>query len=116
MKSIITKAGLLAVAFVVCAGGPARASTIEFKVPFPFLVQGKSMPAGQYLLDKRMDGGILLRGEKGTKAGMFIMTAPPSGYWDRANQSSLTFTVAHNQHQLTDIWVDGSELGVVGSR
>ena len=42
MKSITKRAGLLAAAFVVCLGGSARAATIEVKVPFPFLVHGKT--------------------------------------------------------------------------
>ena len=44
MQSMIKRAGLLAAAFVVCLGGSARAATIEVKVPFPFLVHGKTLP------------------------------------------------------------------------
>ena len=47
MKSIIKRAGLLA-AFLVGIGGSAHAATVEVRVPFPFLVHGKIMPAGDW--------------------------------------------------------------------
>ena len=52
MRSLI-KAGLLAGAFVLACTGSARASTMEVKVPFAFTVQGHTMPAGQYLAERR---------------------------------------------------------------
>ena len=48
MRSLITKAGILAAAFMVLGTGSARASTLEVKVPFPFVVQGQTLPAGEY--------------------------------------------------------------------
>ena len=51
MRSLIKKAGILAAAFMVLATGPARASTLEVKVPFPFVVHGQTFPAGEYPRD-----------------------------------------------------------------
>ncbi len=79
MKSIVTRVGLLAAAFVVCLGGSAWAGTIEVKVPFPFVVQGKTLPAGQYRVEK-LGALVLLRGEKGNTASMFVLTNPAGGH------------------------------------
>ena len=45
MKSIVKRAGMLAAAFIVGVGGSAQAGTLEVKVPFPFVVNGKCASA-----------------------------------------------------------------------
>jgi hypothetical protein len=113
MKSVIKRAALLAAAFVVCVGTSARASTVEFKVPFPFLVQGKTLPAGEYRLEN--DGSIvLIRGEKGNRAAMFIMTTPAGGHDPAGDKPALSFTRYETQYRLADIWESGSQGLEVG--
>ena len=51
-ESLIKKAGLLAAALLLTAG-PAGASTMDVKVPFSFVVHGQTLPAGQYLDERR---------------------------------------------------------------
>ena len=108
MKSIINKTGLLAAAFVVCLAGSAQAGPVEVKVPFPFVVRGKTLPAGQYRVEN--DGPlVLLRGEKGNTARMVVL-ANPSGRRDPAGDKPvLTFTRDDTQYRLTDIWESGSQ-------
>ena len=48
MWSITKKAVLFAAGLVMFAGGTASAAPVDVKVPFPFIVQGQTMPAGQY--------------------------------------------------------------------
>jgi len=113
MKSIIKTAGLLAAAFVVCFGGSARAATIEVKVPFPFLVHGTTLPAGQYLVEN--DGSVVtFRGEKGNTASMCFMTTPTGGHDPAGNTPSLSFKRHETQYRLTDIWESGSQGLEVG--
>jgi hypothetical protein len=103
MRSLIKKAGLLAATFMVLATGSARASTIEVKVPFPFVVHGQTMPAGQYLVKE--DGGVVqFRGERGNQVSMFVLTMPASGHDPAGNSPALTFKRYENQYRLTDIW------------
>ena len=79
MRSL-KKIGLLAAAFLVVGSGSARASTIEVKVPFSFVIHGQTLPAGQYRVSD--DSGVVqFLGEKGNKASMFVMTMPASGPW-----------------------------------
>ena len=49
MRTKLLKAGLLTASCLALAAGSARAATLDVKVPFPFVVQGQTLPAGQYL-------------------------------------------------------------------
>ena len=108
MKSIIKRAGLLAAAFVVCVGGSASAATMEVRVPFPFLVRGETLPAGQYRVESQ-GSIILISGEKGNNARMFVMTTPTGIHDPAGDQPALTFTRHETRYRLADIWEDGSE-------
>jgi hypothetical protein len=108
MRSITKRAGLLAAAFVVCLGGSARAATIEVKVPFPFLVHGQTLPAGEYRVE--IDGAVVLfRGEKGNRASMFVMTTAAGGQDPAGDKPALSFTRYETQYRLADIWESGSQ-------
>jgi hypothetical protein len=116
MKSITKKAGLLAAAFVVCLAGSARAATIEVKVPFPFLVHGKTLPAGEYRVENT-GSVVLFRGEKGNRASMFVMTAPAGGYDPAGDMPAPRFTRYEKQYRLghLGIWLPRASR-LVGSR
>lgn len=103
MRSLIKKAGVLAAAFMVLATSSARASTLEVKVPFPFVVHGQTLPAGEYRVTD--DGGVVqLRGERSNHAIMFVLTIPASGHDPAGNSPALTFRRDENQYRLTGIW------------
>ena len=104
---------MLAAAFVVCVGGSARAATIEVKVPFPFLVHGQTLPAGEYRVEN--EGKVVLfRGEKGNTASMFVMTTPAGGHDPAGDKPALSFTRHETQYRLADIWESGSQGFEVG--
>lgn len=114
MNSILKKAGLLTAVFVVCVGAAAQAATIEVTVPFPFLVHGKTLPAGQYRVET--EGAVaLIRGEQGNPAALFVATAPAGGHDPSGDQPALTFIRDETQYKLADIWESGSEgLAIAG--
>lgn len=113
MKSMIKRAGLLAAAFVMCIGGSARAATIEVKVPFPFLVHGTTLPAGEYRVEN--DGAVVrFRGVKGNTASMFVMTTPAGGHDPAGDKPALSFTRHETQYRLADIWESRSQGLEVG--
>ena len=64
------KAVLFAAGLVLLAGGTTSAAPVDVKVPFPFIVQGKTMPAGQYRVqsDSHDPSVWLIEGENGTHA------------------------------------------------
>jgi hypothetical protein len=104
----LIRTSLLAAAFIVLASGSARASTFEVKVPFPFLIHGHAMPAGQYVV--KDDGGVVLfNGEKGTHGTMVIVTTPVSGHDPAGSSPALTFQHDENQYRLTNIWESATQ-------
>jgi hypothetical protein len=112
MRSLI-KAGLLAAAFVLACTGSARASTMEVKVPFAFMVQGHTMPAGQYWLNDEGNGVVQMRAEKNIHANMFVLTMPASGRDPSGDTPVLTFKHQENQYRLTGIWESATRGRVV---
>ena len=103
MRSLLTKSGLLAGVLVIIAGGSARAATMDVKVPFPFVVRGETLPAGEYWIED--DGAVvLIRGEHGNRAAIFMLSTPASGQDPAGDSPSLTFTRYETQYRLTDIW------------
>ena len=106
MWSVTKKALLLTAGLVMFVGGTASAATVDVKVPFPFLVQGRTMPAGQYRVQTdTIDPSVLLiRGENGNKAGMFVLTQTAAGRDPAGDTPALTFNRYENQYRLVGIW------------
>jgi hypothetical protein len=66
------------------------------------------LPAGQYLV--KDEGGVIqFSGERGTRAGMFVMTTPAPGHNPAGNSPALAFRRYENQYRLTDIWQSAME-------
>jgi hypothetical protein len=108
MRSLL-KAGLLTAVFVLACAGTARASTIQVKVPFAFVVQGHTMPAGEYLLNDEGDGVVLMQGEKGNHSNIFIVTTPAAGRDPAGSQPTLTFKHDERAYRLTGIWESATQ-------
>ncbi len=106
MWSMTKKAVLFAAGLVMLAGGTASAAPVDVKVPFPFIVQGKTMPAGMYRVESDSDDPSvwLIEGEKGTHAGTFVLTRVASGHDPAGDEPALTFDKNENQYQLVGIW------------
>lgn len=110
MLSFMKTSGLLAAAFLIVSGGTASAETIEVKVPFPFVVNGHTLPAGQYSLEREGLDVLYIRGEKtatpGISAmpGMFVQTQPASGSDPAGEKPILMFAPHEKEHRLVGIW------------
>lgn len=111
MWSVMKKATLLAAGLLVFAGGTANAAVINVKVPFPFVVQGTTLPAGQYRVqrDDVNSSVILIQAERGHNASMFVLTTPAAGHDPAGNTPALTFKRYENQYRLADIWEMGGQ-------
>ena len=104
--SMTKKAALFAAGLVMVAGGTASAAPVDVKVPFPFIVQGKTMPAGMYRVESDSDDPSvwLIEGEKGTHAGTIVLTRGASGHDPAGDEPALTFDKNESQYQLVGIW------------
>ena len=60
MRTLTIRATVVAAALVLLASGSAQAAVQQFAVPFPFIVSGKSLPAGAYRLAGRAVSGPTL--------------------------------------------------------
>jgi hypothetical protein len=110
--NVIMKSGLIAAALVVSAAGAARADTLDVKVPFPFIVHGQTLPAGDYRVET--DGPVvLLRGEHGNKTTIIFTTMPADGQDPAGEAPVLIFRRGETQYRLADIWESASKGGTV---
>jgi hypothetical protein len=110
--------GVAAVLIVGIAAGvvSARAAIPErlyLKVPFDFIVDNTTMPAGEYTFDNpdpAMPDIIAIRSADGY--GVFIQTEPVSPKNSRyVEKSKLDFTKINGKEYLTCIWAAGMEEG-----
>ncbi|HEY3045092.1 MAG TPA: hypothetical protein VGJ39_13760 [Vicinamibacterales bacterium] len=116
MWSILKKSAVFATAFLVFNGAAARAATVEVKVAFPFVVHGQTMPAGRYLVESEGSNGVLIRGEKGNHADMFVLTIPAVGHDPAGEKPALTFTRHETQYRLSSIWESGTDEQAIVDR
>lgn len=100
-KVVVFVAGL-----VMFAGGTASAAAVDVKVPFQFVVQGQTLPAGQYRVESELtDPSVLLfRGENGTHTKMFVLTRTASGHDPAGDTPALTFNRFEGMYRLVSIW------------
>jgi hypothetical protein len=117
MRSVLKRATLVAAGIVGLVGGTASASVVDVKIPFPFVVQGQPLPAGQYRVERNMfdSSVVLIRGEKGNNASMFVLTTPAAGKDPSGDKPALTFKRYENQYRLADIWESGRQGRQVGA-
>jgi hypothetical protein len=106
MWTVATRATLLTAGFLVCAGSAARADVVEVKVPFPFVVHGRTLPAGEYRVEHdAADASLLvIRGEHGTKADTMTLTIPAGKPDPLAGKPALAFKHDENGYRLIDVW------------
>ena len=110
--NVIMKSGLIAAALIVSAASAARADTLDVKVPFPFIVHGQTLPAGDYRVET--DGPVvLLRGEHGIKSNIIFTTMPAAGQDPAGDAPVLIFRRGETQYRLADIWESASKGGTV---
>ena len=111
MTSVMKRVALCALLFVGLSAGSARAATVEVKVPFPFVVRGHTLPAGQYRLETDpMDPTVIvIRGEKGNTTRMVVLTMRAEGHDPAGDIPTLTFTHDETQYRLAEIWDSAQE-------
>lgn len=107
MSKSFKRSVLLGAMLLGLTAGPALAEDVAIvKVPFPFVVQGRMMPAGNY--DVRADDQdpavLTLVGVKGTKAAAVVATIPEYGRGPAGSHAALTFVRHENEYQLSEVW------------
>ena len=121
MVPIIRNRFLAAGALLLCVTGAAQASpsaVLEANVPFAFVVNGRTLPAGKYIVER--DPGsysvILIRGEHKNHALALADTRPDGASDPAGSRPALTFKRDGNQYRLTGIWQSQNDGWDVMSR
>ena len=106
----LKKAIVWAVAVLIVAASTAQADTLEVTVPFAFTVEGRTMPAGTYRLDRNESTAsvILIRGAEGARPQMFVLTTPAAGRNPGGQDPALIFVPSEDGYQLVGVWESSS--------
>ena len=110
MNSMI-RVALIGIGLVFASAGVARAETLEVKVPFAFTVGTQTLPAGVYHIERDFDlpsSVVLIRGEHGRGARLFVQTTPLKGANPAAEAPALVFAPGETQNRLVEIWESGT--------
>ena len=116
MLSILKKSAMFAAALLVFTAATARAETVEVKVAFPFQVNGQTLPAGRYAVEYDGSCGLLIRGEKGNHAEIFVSTMAADGHDPAGQKPALTFTRHDSKYRLSSVWESGTDGRVILDR
>jgi hypothetical protein len=107
MKKMLGCLSMAALAVVLAAPVSAQTVTLSASVPFDFVVGGRTMPAGDYVLGTLGDFGILRVQNAATGiTPAFTMTNAAAGPLD-GDKAFLTFHRYGGDYFLAEIW-DGS--------
>jgi hypothetical protein len=108
MRSTLTKSLIGALAAVLLSAGVASAADVlQAKVPFPFVVNGHSFPAGQYTIERSGSSPsvFVIRGENGkTTTAAFVATRPAANHAPASLMPALQFKKSENEYRLSAVW------------
>ena len=94
--------------------GESMAQTIRMKanVPFDFIVNGSSLPAGEYTIQSfgAIDGKTLRLGNVGNHQGALVNTVGMETA-KASRQTKLIFHRYGDRYFLAQVWVEGSDQG-----
>lgn len=110
-KSFLRIAGMLALAFVATSQIARAQQPMVANVPFAFTAGDKTLPAGEYRVEKapHSDLTLMIRSADG-KEGMFV-SALPAETRKPQTQSKLIFHRYGNRYFLSQVWVAGHSQG-----
>ena len=118
MWSVLKRSMVVGVLCLAGASGTAYAGVtdlLEVKVPFPFIVGDRTLPAGEYRIQRDdYSTALMIRSEHGA-ASAILNTRPASGASPSSDQPSLEFKRGENGYRLSNVWMpDG--LGAAVAR
>jgi hypothetical protein len=114
LKSIAVSAGLLG-AMLFCGPGAAAAqglSRIVVDVPFEFIVNGKTLPAGKYSVSRvHEDSGYVLYIKKDGSNEGTSFTTNAAVNMSAPNKVALIFHHHGSDHYLAEVWTGSNNIG-----
>ena len=100
-----------ALALLVTTAASAQTIKVKATVPFNFIVNRATMPAGEYMVQSVDDQGkVLLIGDLNSKAKRLVVANSCASLASAAS-TKLIFHRYGNRYFLSQIWVRGNNLG-----
>ena len=112
MRAAIKTLGFAVVALGLFAGSAQAQEEVIAKVPFAFVVQGHSLPAGKYVVSRVSEdpSALVMRGEDANRKAIAIfLTMPADGHDPAGDKPALTFSRYENGYRLSTVWESASE-------
>jgi hypothetical protein len=109
MRSVMLKTAMLGAAFLLASGTARAAEVLEVNVPFPFIVNHETFPAGRYQLEEDSLAGpavMIMRGMNTPQAAILV-THEAAGHGP--SKPALQFEHRENQYRLQNIWESPTE-------
>lgn len=109
MRSVMLKTAMLGAAVLLASGTARAAEILDVNVPFPFVVNHETFPAGRYQLEQDVLDGptvMIIRGMN-TSHTAIVATHEASGQGPR--KPALQFEHKENQYRLQNIWESPTE-------
>jgi hypothetical protein len=101
----------MALALLVTTAASAQTVKVNANVPFAFIVNGTTKPAGEYSVESLdSDGKVLVIGNR-TSGAKSLVLATSCRALKSADQTELIFRRYGNSYFLKQIWVAGNDVG-----
>src|SRR5712692_8759135 len=86
-------------------------SNIAMKIPFDFILNNKTLPAGEYIIEflPHISGGLWIRTEDGHVSELFITRPVPSRQTE--DEGKLVFHRYGRRYFLAQVWAPESRTG-----
>jgi hypothetical protein len=116
-KQVITMMAVLAFfATVAVTSIHAQGLTMSVTIPFDFAVGGKTLPAGEYYLQRAADGArpvTQIRSRDNKELGIYLPQSHPVQdiRVQLESQSQLVFNKYGDQYFLSQVWLFGRRIG-----
>ncbi len=107
MNQRITRLAFAA-AVSLAGAGTARATTLaDISVPFPFTVDGVSLPAGRYQVERLAeDPSALTIRDVQQRVGTIVLAVPTQGTDPSGDDPAMTFVKGDHGYMLKRLWTD----------
>jgi hypothetical protein len=107
--TFLVKRVVMGLALAVTTAGAAAAGSpgvLEVRVPFPFEVEGQTMPAGEYRLERNQSSSpvLLIRELRGAGHVAFVHATPLEDPDAGISEPALVFVPGEETHRLAAVW------------
>lgn len=110
--SVMAIVSLLALLFVTTAQAQMPGVPVRANIPFDFIVRGKTLPAGNYEIERITEApsGLLLRNVNNKHEHIVFETEPIEGR-KIPNHNVLVFNVYGGEYFLSEVMTAGEQTG-----